>query len=161
MKKVLYFFSIIFLVLLVNSVNAQGTSPEEYSVRKGDTLWDISDSKLEDSFLWPNLWRVNPQIESPDLIYPGDKIRIPSKEELMRMFPKPEKEIRIVTKPVVTEVAKALPKKYMIDKELYILSGWISEDFPSIGRINSAADIRTMVVKNEMVYLKAPSYTRN
>jgi hypothetical protein len=142
-------------------VNALDIGSEEYIIQKGDTLWDISSDKLEDYFLWPKLWGVNPQIKNPDLIFPGTKIMIPSKEELMRMFPKPEKEIRAVTKPVVTEVAKAMPKKYMMDKELYILSGWISEDFPSIGRIHSAADIRTMVGKNEIVYLKAPSYTRN
>jgi LysM repeat protein len=49
-----------------------------YIVKKGDTLWDISNTFLKDPFLWPFLWKANPGISNPDLIYPGNKIVIPS-----------------------------------------------------------------------------------
>lgn len=48
-----------------------------YIVQKGDTLWDLSDEFLQDPFLWTNLWSVNPHIENPHLIYPGDSLCIP------------------------------------------------------------------------------------
>jgi len=57
------------------------TATEEsgkYLIRQGDTLWDIANNFLRDPFLWPILWKANPSITNPDLIYPGGRLTIPS-----------------------------------------------------------------------------------
>ncbi|MGD2080074.1 MAG: LysM peptidoglycan-binding domain-containing protein [Nitrospirota bacterium] len=72
------FIAVAALVLLVASTaGAEEFQYEEYTVIRGDTLWDITYDKLEDPFNWPIVWRENSWIKDPDLIYPGQKLRIP------------------------------------------------------------------------------------
>lgn len=44
-------------------------------VKKGDTLWDIAEHYLNDPFKYPELAELS-EIENPDLIYPGEIVRI-------------------------------------------------------------------------------------
>jgi len=49
-------------------------------VRKGDTLWDISDLYLGTPWIWPSLWRDNDDIADPHRIHPGDKVWVSATE---------------------------------------------------------------------------------
>jgi hypothetical protein len=63
-------------VVAAESVALKNGHPTEYTVVKGDTLWDISAMFLRDPWRWPDIWHANQQIANPHLIYPGDVLSL-------------------------------------------------------------------------------------
>ena len=141
---------------------SDSNGPKKYTVKEGDTLWDISVDKLNDNFFWPKLWKVNPQVKNPDLIYPGDLIWIPTKEELMRMSFPAEKKARIAEPVTTTEepvkpvmdIPEEKPIEYLIDKNRYIAIGWIFTEHPGIGKIMMGPSGRTIFGNHDTAYVK-------
>jgi hypothetical protein len=68
----------------------------EYVIKKGDTLWDIANAFFKDPFLWPFIWKANPSISNPDLIFAGNKLTIPSLAPIERAMQAPAEEQPIV-----------------------------------------------------------------
>ena len=57
-------------------VRIKTSHPRQYTVKKGDTLWDISNLFLQDPWYWPEIWHQNQQLQNPHLIYPGDVLTL-------------------------------------------------------------------------------------
>jgi hypothetical protein len=55
-----------------SAIRIRESHPRKYTVKKGDTLWDISSLFLQDPWYWPEIWHKNQQVKNPHLIYPGD-----------------------------------------------------------------------------------------
>lgn len=71
---VLMNFSLISINTWAEEIQINPAHPDQYTVVKGDTLWDISGKFLNQPSQWPELWKNNSQIKNPQLIYPGDTI---------------------------------------------------------------------------------------
>ena len=64
-------------------VKEPATKPEQeavfYTIEKGDSLSQIAEAHYGDADRWRALFEANREIiEDPDLIYPGQRIRIPA-----------------------------------------------------------------------------------
>jgi hypothetical protein len=62
----------------VETAPAAAETYTPYIIKKGDTLWDISNTFFKDPFLWPFIWKANPYVTNPDLIFTGNTLMIPS-----------------------------------------------------------------------------------
>jgi hypothetical protein len=49
--------------------------PDTYTVKSGDTLWDLSGRFLNNPWYWPKIWSYNPEIANPHWIYPGNVLK--------------------------------------------------------------------------------------
>jgi hypothetical protein len=112
MKKFIGIFFIPMLILsffFALSVLGQEKKEAEnvHSIKQGETLWEISSKFLNDPFLWPKLWQMNPYIYNPHWIYPGQSILLSLPEKLKEEKPQ---EVVVEEKPkevvVETEVKR-------------------------------------------------------
>jgi len=61
---------------VAREIRVKPSHPVRYTVKKGDTLWDIASLFLQDPWYWPEIWQRNPQIANPHLIFPGDVLTL-------------------------------------------------------------------------------------
>lgn len=150
-----------------------------YTIKKGDTLWDISAKFLKDPFLWPALWQRNPYITNPHWIYPGNPVRLSSPQEAKKEEPakaeieKPRENREIKEpKPEAVEVKKTEPlpivekkvesvleKKPVPVEEKRIIpeirsAGFIAGlDYQGIGIILDNKEGKNLMAEGDVIYL--------
>ncbi|MFA7553189.1 MAG: LysM peptidoglycan-binding domain-containing protein [Spongiibacteraceae bacterium] len=83
--------------------------PQTYVVKKGDTLWDISQLFLKDPWKWPQIWHVNPQVDNPHLIYPGDMLNLVYINGQPKLVVKRGKDIKLSPQVRISDLDLAIP----------------------------------------------------
>ena len=118
---------------------ALGTSLRAYQVTGGDTLWDLSGKFLKNPFLWPKVWALNPTIQNPHWIYPGNKVRLkaPTPAAPTRRIPQEAASARPkVVEPVIRKAAPPIFIYRNIHAEGFISPKKIKE----VGRVLTNKD---------------------
>jgi hypothetical protein len=122
MKRML----ILFLVALSVSIPREGFTDKikegevvYYKIIDGDTLWDISGRFFEDQFKWPELWKRNPFIKNPHLIYPGDVLKI---------TPEAIEVVKRATVPELPVIKLALPPPSPVEEEEEVIAAPLVEE---------------------------------
>jgi hypothetical protein len=138
---------IVCLLLLAPCAALAEEKPIIYTVKKGDTLWDISRRFIKDPFYWPNLWAHNPDISNPHLIYPGQKLRITDgRIEIIPM----EEELAGQASPL-----QVTPEAVELVGTLGGARGFISEaELESSGSLLDTIDNRILIGEGEKVFLE-------
>ncbi len=101
--------------------------PNEYVVQLDDTLWDIAETFLKDPWFWPEIWYVNPDIENPHLIYPGDVIGLVYIDGQTRISNIRASTFRLSPQARVTPLAQAVTSIPYEDVAAFLSSGVILE----------------------------------
>jgi hypothetical protein len=156
MKRNALIVIVVGLILMMLTI-ATAQEPN-YTIKKGDTLWGISQSKLSNPLLWKRIWKANPYIRNPHWIYPGDRLFIPSMlagadadsitkgdGSLLKLVPKP-----LETEPV--QVQKAYP---LLSRQDVLMTGYITTDSAVVvGRIIGAAKGVTLLGLHDYFYFE-------
>ena len=85
----MYVRTIIAILLFTGVALAQGSLPPPkdgttiYVVKPGDSLWRISGKFFGNPLFWPRLWEINPNIDNPNKIYPGDVISLKPEQPVL------------------------------------------------------------------------------
>ncbi|UWZ97139.1 LysM peptidoglycan-binding domain-containing protein [Vibrio splendidus] len=127
-------------------------APDAYVVVKGDTLWDISAMYLDSPWLWPRLWQVNPEIENPHLIYPGDKLSLVwiNGEPVLSLKPviKLSPKIRVSEKKAVPTVNEGLVLPYLQSDRLVE-----QQDIQSAQRVLGTSDGKRFLSGEDRLFI--------
>lgn len=127
-------------------------APATYTVVKGDTLWDISALYLDSPWLWPRLWQVNPEIDNPHLIYPGDKLTLFWRDGQPVLSLKPMRklspQVRVLEKQAVPTVQEGLVLPYLQSDRLMAKTA-----LQDSVRVIGSNDGRQYLTKQEQLYI--------
>jgi hypothetical protein len=143
-------------------------APDEYTVKRGDTLWAISGLFLKRPWRWPELWGMNlDDIKNPHLIYPGQKLYLERKNGRASLRTRqstdgeiPTDTIRLSPRTRYESLAKdALPTLNSQFIEAFLAEPVIVDEngLSSAPRIVAAQEGRVLLTRGDRAYARGPS----
>lgn len=138
--------AIVLLLMIWPSIGFAREEPIIYTVKKGDTLWDISQRFIKDPYYWPSLWSNNGKIGNPHLIYPGQRLRI--YDGRIEIIPVGEESVD-------AGAAVMTPDEILLSPTFGGAQSFISNsEIDSLGTLVDTVDNRVMITVDDTVFLE-------
>ena len=124
-----------------------------YTVKKGDTLWDISQRFNDTPWQWPDLWQENKQLPNPHWIYPGERIRLYRKSDKQPYEAQVQQVAPQADVHAMEPQPEAPPVQFYYSRMNRI--GFIrTPPVTPLGEIFKSLDDRKLISANDIVYLR-------
>jgi len=144
-------------------------APEEYTVKRGDTLWGVSGMYLTSPWRWPELWGMNmEEVRNPHRIYPGQQLVLEKADGRARLRLKaeggeqPTETIRVSPRTRIEPLADtALPtlKTHLIEPFLAEPAIVDEGTLQRAPRIVAVGDARVLLTRGDRAYARGPAAT--
>jgi hypothetical protein len=146
------FLLILSLLLPCLAMAADQEEPTIYIIKRGDTLWGLSERFIKDPKYWPNMWSKNDQITNPHVIYPGQTVRVfPDHLEFVPLGQEPVMGVKGSTTAKSADIAQNV----MEERSYTVLGseGFLMEtDSKPFGSVIGAHHDRIMTGVDDIVY---------
>jgi LysM repeat protein len=153
---------LICLLILPLTAWAKGET-RTYVIKKGDTLWGISQKFITDPYYWPNLWANNPFITNPHLIYPGQTVAIrDGRIEIVPVLPEAEAVSQTPAQEIVEAPTAIKEWKQQLPEPVESITiktigggqGFVTlEELDALGTIVDTVDNRILMGEGETVFV--------
>ena len=143
------------------------SAPDDYTVKRGDTLWGISGLFLKSPWRWPELWGMNlNEIRNPHLIYPGQRLFLDKSNGRARLrmgaaqneggIPTVRVSPRTRTETLADQVISTLRSR---DIEPFLMEPLVVDEngLSAAPRIVGTQEERVLLSKGDRAYARGPS----
>jgi LysM repeat protein len=154
--------TLLILFIGTTAAMAKNAEPTVYVVKKGDTLWGLSDRFIKDPYYWPDLWARNPDnITNPHFIFPGQRLKIyPDRIEVVPQEKAPEMAAEV---PAVSKAPAPEPQPQpqeveepVVQERTYTVNGGegfiAGERFKPYGFVIAGHHNRQILAEEDIVY---------
>ncbi len=152
MKKTLALF--IGLFIFISAYMPLMAEDIVHTVKKGDTLWDISSEYLKTPWKWPLVWSNNNDITNPHRIFPNDRVIISRQGEKVVITIVPAQEEPQVYTP--EEITREEEKSVVVSPKFstYIYSPNILKGSGTVSKKHGIGDLAS---RSEQVLIESHS----
>lgn len=121
-----------------------------YTVKRGDTLWELCDRYFHNPWDWPRIWSYNPELQNPHWIYPGDQIRMQSPTETAKAGPAgPPRQLGNGIR-FIGRVNKVKPNTVFLRDQ-----GYIDDEVKDVwGEVSGSPDDQLLLSDGDNAYLE-------